>query len=287
MFFIVDRGAPDIYIGGLKKKSLGRGDGFGELALLYNAPRSASVKCEQDCHFWAIDRKTFKNVGRAHQIVKSVSKKQFKEHRSFLNEIRFFESMTDSQKDSIASSLILQNFKQGDLIISEGDLAASYYIIKNVVAHHQGSAECVKDGAVIRKLQAGDSFGEQALYESGVRSLSVRAGQDCVCLGLSRDSLQEILGAQIQEVIEGNWSRWAVEKNPVFSRLTKLQVERWIQNGETRSLQAGQQLGDKGQPLKEILIVINGELKYGDKAYARGSVFDEKFLYPNKSLKGR
>lgn len=70
--------------------------------------------------------------------MRSVSKKQFKENRVFLNEIRFFESMTDSQKDSIASSLILQNFKQGDLVISEGDQAASYYIIKNVGALQPG-----------------------------------------------------------------------------------------------------------------------------------------------------
>lgn len=140
---------------------------------------------------------------------------------------------------------------------------------------------------MVRKLQVGDSFGEQALYESGVRSLSVRAGQDCMCLGLSRNALQEILGAKIQEVIEGNWSRWAVEKNPVFSRLTQLQVERWIQNGEVKTLPADQVLVEKGQPLKEVLIVINGELKYGEKTYGRGAVFEEKFLFPNKSLKSR
>jgi CRP-like cAMP-binding protein len=36
------------------------GEGFGELALLYSAPRSASIKALKSSFFWFIDRKTFK-----------------------------------------------------------------------------------------------------------------------------------------------------------------------------------------------------------------------------------
>jgi len=39
---------------------LKEGEGFGELALLYGSPRSASIKCVGICKFWAIDRKTFR-----------------------------------------------------------------------------------------------------------------------------------------------------------------------------------------------------------------------------------
>jgi cGMP-dependent protein kinase len=44
------------------KRELHKGDGFGELALLYNAPRSASCKTVTACKFWGIDRQTFKDV---------------------------------------------------------------------------------------------------------------------------------------------------------------------------------------------------------------------------------
>jgi len=38
--------------------------------------------------------------------------------------------MTSDQKDSIANVLITQVFKKGEVIVSDGDQASSYYIIK-------------------------------------------------------------------------------------------------------------------------------------------------------------
>ena len=61
-YFIVERGQVDIIIDGAVKKQLKAGDAFGELALLYNAPRSASVRATSDSGFWAIDRKTFRKA---------------------------------------------------------------------------------------------------------------------------------------------------------------------------------------------------------------------------------
>lgn len=61
-FFIIDKGLVAVEIGGNKKKEMGSKLSFGEMALLYNAPRSASILCLEDTYFWAIDRKTFRKV---------------------------------------------------------------------------------------------------------------------------------------------------------------------------------------------------------------------------------
>jgi len=38
------------------------GESFGELALLYNAPRAASIKAKTEAVLFALDRATFNNI---------------------------------------------------------------------------------------------------------------------------------------------------------------------------------------------------------------------------------
>ena len=38
------------------------GEGFGELALLYNAPRAATITAREDSTVWRLDRDTFNNI---------------------------------------------------------------------------------------------------------------------------------------------------------------------------------------------------------------------------------
>ena len=74
----------DIIINNDVKKRLKRGAGFGELALLYNAPRSASVKAVGKFGAWAIDRHTFRKV------VEEMAQKQYQENLKFMENVKFY-----------------------------------------------------------------------------------------------------------------------------------------------------------------------------------------------------
>lgn len=55
-FFLIDEGSFEVIIDGRKRRTLFKGEGFGELALMYNAPRSASLKALDDSNLWFLKR---------------------------------------------------------------------------------------------------------------------------------------------------------------------------------------------------------------------------------------
>lgn len=89
-YFIIEKGECAIIINGEVRRKLSPGNAFGELALLYGANRSASVKCTEPCTFWAIDRNTFK------KIIAEMVERQFEENRKFVENTKFFKVMSES-----------------------------------------------------------------------------------------------------------------------------------------------------------------------------------------------
>ena len=61
-FFVLEKGAAAAYVGGNQVAEYGPKGSFGELALLYNCPRAATVKCTSSGVAWALDRMTFRHV---------------------------------------------------------------------------------------------------------------------------------------------------------------------------------------------------------------------------------
>ena len=61
-FFVIAEGKFSVQIEGDHKKYLEKGVSFGELALIYNAPRSAGIKAFGECYVWGIQRRIFKKV---------------------------------------------------------------------------------------------------------------------------------------------------------------------------------------------------------------------------------
>jgi len=78
-----------VIINNAHKKDLKRGDSFGELALLYNSPRSASIKSKTETHYWALDRMTFK------QSIEEITDNNFQDNIKFLDHVKIMVNFTE------------------------------------------------------------------------------------------------------------------------------------------------------------------------------------------------
>ena len=64
------------------------GESFGELALLYNAPRAATITCASaSCELWSLDRNTFNH------IIKTAVQKKREKYDDFLERVEILKCM--------------------------------------------------------------------------------------------------------------------------------------------------------------------------------------------------
>ena len=84
-FYVVEEGTFNIFVtrDGIEKLVATRatGESFGELALMYNSPRSATVKAMTNCKVWAVERYMFR------KILIRVSEEKLKEYERFLKQV--------------------------------------------------------------------------------------------------------------------------------------------------------------------------------------------------------
>ena len=119
----------------------------------------------------------------------------------------------------------------------------------------------MKDNSLVRKLGAGDCFGEQALYDSSaIRMMSIQAAKETKILALGREQLKEILGDQVQKIIIKNQSRWSLQRHATLKKLTKMQQERIISHLEFVKLESGIKAFEKTSPQYSLVILLTGAL---------------------------
>jgi len=186
--FIVDEGKLICYkeaVGeGTVLKTCVAGDVFGELALLYNAQRAASVKAKADCVLWKLDRDTFSNI-----VVAAADKKR-EQSKAFLKKVPLLESFEASDLSNLSDVLVPMKFRTDQEVVLQGEAGDVFYIVE------EGSLVAIKDGKEVMTYAPGDYFGELALLNAsvGVRQCTIKATSDVRLLTLKRDAFKRMLG---------------------------------------------------------------------------------------------
>lgn len=80
-FYIIKLGLCKLLIKNELKVRFNEGDSFGDLALMYDAPRTACVISESELELWILDREKYKN------IINEINVKIFEENKNFIKSI--------------------------------------------------------------------------------------------------------------------------------------------------------------------------------------------------------
>jgi CRP-like cAMP-binding protein len=68
-FFVIESGEARVTIGGKDRRTLGPGDYFGEVALLTDSPRTATIKAESDLRCYGMTSWDFKPLVETHSSI--------------------------------------------------------------------------------------------------------------------------------------------------------------------------------------------------------------------------
>jgi cAMP-dependent protein kinase regulator len=178
------------------------GDSFGELALLYNAPRAATIIAKTDCLLWALDRETFNN------IVKDAAMKKREKYEASLKQVEILQSIDPYELSQICDALHVKKVKAGETIINQNEEGHEFYIIEegeafaSKVFHDEGGKE-----EIVKEYSKGGYFGELALIKDEPRAASVVAKTDCKLLTLDRMSFKRLLGP-LENILKRNSSAY-------------------------------------------------------------------------------
>mmetsp|Transcript_21181 Transcript_21181/g.39396 ORF Transcript_21181/g.39396 Transcript_21181/m.39396 type:complete len:389 (-) Transcript_21181:85-1251(-) len=191
-FFLLKSGTAEAFIGDTSVKAYVSGDGFGELAMLYNQPRAATVKATSDVEVWRLDQKTFKSI-----IVASVLEKREK-LVEFLKRCQLMQSLSDLEIMTLADSLETRKFTRGEEIIKQGEVGNDFFVLES------GAVQCLKDGEPVLSLKDGDYFGEIALlYDMSRQATVVVESETASVLAIDRKTFQRLMGP-LGEILRRN-----------------------------------------------------------------------------------
>ncbi|KAM6323565.1 LOW QUALITY PROTEIN: cGMP-dependent protein kinase 1-like [Aegotheles albertisi] len=178
--YIVAEGQLSVTQRGRQLRTLGPGDVFGELAILYHCRRTATVRALGPVRLWAIDRQRYRAIATRH------AKQRRAEILSSLRMVPWLRELSEPALAKLLDAMEECTFPPGHVIIHEGDAGENFYIILT------GEVRVTQRQRLIRVLGAGEHFGELSLMRNTPRTASCQAQGHVTCITMAKEDFLEI-----------------------------------------------------------------------------------------------
>ncbi|KAL3308865.1 cAMP-dependent protein kinase type II-beta regulatory subunit, partial [Cichlidogyrus casuarinus] len=160
-FYIIEKGIFDIIKDDQKVASYDNRGSFGELALMYNCPRAATIIAKSEGILWAMDRESFL------KIVLHAAFKKRRMYEELLAACEILKPLSDYERTNLADALTSRDYEDGEEDGMEKEL---------------------------RRIEKDGFFGELALLTDGHRNATIKAVKDVRLAVLDRSSFERLLG---------------------------------------------------------------------------------------------
>ena len=105
---------------------IGKGGTFGELALITNRPRAATIKVkDKDSHFATLSRQDYLIV------LKKIEEKRIKNITAFFQSLPFFKMLTTRTIQKLQLFFHIEEYTRGRTVFQIGDQSENIYIVKS------------------------------------------------------------------------------------------------------------------------------------------------------------
>jgi CRP-like cAMP-binding protein len=131
--------------------TLGAGHSFGELALMYSAPRAATVTAKINTVTWTIKGSVFRRVMQDGAIAKR------KEYGEFVDTIPLFAALDEHDKGLVADAFQEVHLEDEQVAVKKGETGTHLFIVQD----GQMQTEAVGDEEEEEYYDPGDFFGEK------------------------------------------------------------------------------------------------------------------------------
>jgi len=251
--YIIQSGIFTVSVDNCGVKQLRSKHTFGELALLYNVNRTATVTCDQAGNLWKMDGTCFR------LCMHKLSDKHLQRAMRFLKMDPTFSSMKEDEQKLLAGACSVQMFRRGAEILRAGEVSPCMFIIIEgsvQVVDRYGNSEVKKPGTIL---------GGAALMYSKQQALGAKAVDAVTCLALGKLSLERLIGpveailrrSAIKSLLVDNVTKSS--ELDFFRDLTSAQQNLIIDRFEHVSFEPGEVVVSPGAPA-QLLVVIEGEL---------------------------
>ncbi|XP_063703032.1 cGMP-dependent protein kinase, isozyme 1 isoform X2 [Culicoides brevitarsis] len=193
--FVSAEGEFEVIKNGTSLGKIGPGKAFGELAILYNCTRTATIRALTNSRVWVLDRRIFQHLMMRTGI------QRMQENTAFLKSVPLLKNLNNDVLTKIADVLEVEFYPAGTYIIRQGASGDTFFLISQGTVKVTQRVPGAQIEEEIRILGRGEYFGEQALIKEDKRTANIIAMSPGVeCLTLDRDSFTQLIGNFCEEI---------------------------------------------------------------------------------------